>query len=160
MNSKTVTETRIITSYTLEPKDANPAGNVHGGVIMKYIDTTAATVASRHARSNAVTASIDRMDFHNPAFIGELLTLSASINLAGKTSMEIGVRAEAENLFTGEVRHIASAYLTFVSLDVAHKPKPIPGLILETDEERRRNQQAIERTKLRLMEKEKEKAKS
>ena len=159
MKSKTVKESSLTVSYALSPVDANPAGNVHGGVIMKQIDTTAAIVGFRHARTNVVTASLDRMDFHNPAFIGEVLILKASINLVGKTSMEIGVRVEAENLLSGDIRHIASAYLTFVALDVGHKPREIPGLILETDDERRRNKEAIDRRKLRLLEKQREKIK-
>ena len=157
MEGKKVTETSVIMSHAVSPQDANVAGNVHGGVIMKHIDTAAGVVAARHARCNAVTASIDRLDFHHPAFIGELLTITASLNLVGKTSMEIGARVEAENPFTAEKRHIASAYLTFVALDEKHQPKEIPPLILEGAEEIRRNQEAIERRKVRLSEKAKEK---
>ena len=157
MEGKKVTETSVIMSHAVSPQDANVAGNVHGGVIMKHIDTAAGVVAARHARCNAVTASIDRLDFHNPAFIGELLTIKASLNLVGKTSMEIGARVEAENPFTAEKRHIASAYLTFVALDEKHQPKEIPPLILEGADELRRNQEAIERRKVRLAEKAKEK---
>jgi uncharacterized protein (TIGR00369 family) len=150
MEGKKVKDTSVIMSHAVSPQDANVAGNVHGGVIMKHIDTAAGVVAARHARCNAVTASIDRLDFHNPAFIGELLTIKASLNLVGKTSMEIGARVEAENPFTGEKRHIASAYLTFVALDEKHQPKEIPPLILEDADEIRRNQEAIERRKIRL----------
>ena len=150
MEGKKVTETSVIMSHAVSPQDANVAGNVHGGVIMKHIDTAAGVVAARHARCNAVTASIDRLDFHNPAFIGELLTIKASLNLAGKTSMEIGTRVEAENPFTGEKRHIASVYLTFVALDEKHQPKEVPPLIVESADEIRRNQEAIERRKIRL----------
>jgi acyl-CoA hydrolase len=157
MQGKTVKETSLTISYALMPSDLNPSGNVHGGVIMRQIDTTAGMVGFRHARSNVVTASLDRLDFHNPAFMGELLMLKASINLVGRTSMEIGVRVEAENLLTGYVRHIASAYLTFVALDTAQKPREIPPIILETDDERRRNTQAIERKKVRMAEKKSEK---
>jgi acyl-CoA hydrolase len=157
MEGKKVKDTSVIMSHAVSPQDANVAGNVHGGVIMKHIDTAAGVVAVRHARCNAVTASIDRLDFHNPAFIGELLTIKASLNLVGKTSMEIGARVEAENHFTGEKRHIASAYLTFVALDEKHKPKEIPPLILEDADEKRRNQEAIERKKIRLAAKNKEK---
>jgi len=132
------------------PQDANPAGNVHGGVIMKLIDTAAAVVAGRHARCNTVTASIDRLDFHHPVFVGDLLFLKASMNQAGKSSMELGVRVEAENLVTGVVRHTASAYLTFVALGADGKPRPVPALVLETDEEKRRNQDAQSRRQLRL----------
>jgi uncharacterized protein (TIGR00369 family) len=157
MEGKKVKDTSVIMSHAVSPQDANVAGNVHGGVIMKHIDTAAGVVAARHARCNAVTASIDRLDFHNPAFIGELLTIKASLNLVGKTSMEIGARVEAENPFTGEKRHIASAYLTFVALDEKHQPKEIPPLILEDADEIRRNQEAIERRKIRLSTKNKEK---
>jgi uncharacterized protein (TIGR00369 family) len=157
MEGKKVKDTSVIMSHAVSPQDANVAGNVHGGVIMKHIDTAAGVVAARHARCNAVTASIDRLDFHNPAFIGELLTIKASLNLVGKTSMEIGARVEAENPFTGEKRHIASAYLTFVALDEKHQPKEIPLLILEGADEKRRNREAIERRKIRLSAQTKEK---
>jgi acyl-CoA hydrolase len=157
MEGKKVRETSVIMSHVVMPQDANVAGNVHGGVIIRHIDTAAGVVAARHARCNAVTASIDRLDFHNPVFIGELLTLKASLNLVGKTSMEIAVRVEAENPFTAEKRHIASAYLTFVALDERHQPKEVPSLILEDADERRRNREAIERRKIRLTEKGKKK---
>ena len=157
MEDKKVKDSSVIMSHAVSPQDANVAGNVHGGVIMKHIDTAAGVVAARHARCNAVTASIDRLDFHNPAFIGELLTIKASLNLVGKTSMEIGARVEAENPFTGEKRHIASAYLTFVALDENHQPKEIPPLVLEDADEIRHNREAIERRKIRLSTKNKEK---
>ena len=123
MNDKTVKETRIIMSQVMLPQDTNPAGNVHGGSVMKFIDNVAASVAIRHTRGNAVTASVDRLDFHNPVFLGNLLTLKASLNLVGRTSMEVGVRVEAENPYTGEVTHTASAYLTLVALDDNGKPR-------------------------------------
>jgi len=152
-----VSETHLVVSHLVMPSDTNPAGNVHGGVIMKHIDNTAGIVAYRHARANVVTASIDRLDFHHPAFVGELLTFKASLNYVGRSSMEIGVRVEAENLLSGDVRHIASAYLTFVSLDETYKPKAVPPLVLETDEECRRNKEAISRSQMRRLEKQKEK---
>jgi acyl-CoA hydrolase len=114
------------------------AGNVHGGTIMKLIDTAAGIVARRHCRTNVVTASMDRLDFHEPVFIGELVLLRASINHTGKTSMEVGVRVEAENLLTGEVRHTNSAYLTMVALDEDRKPTPVPKIVPETEHEKRR----------------------
>ena len=101
----------------MNPQDANPAGNVHGGVIMKLIDTAAGAAAVKHSRANCVTASIDRLDFHHPVFIGDLVTLRAGITYTGKSSMEVGVRVEAENLLTGKTRHTVSAYMTFVALD-------------------------------------------
>jgi acyl-CoA hydrolase len=111
----------------------------------------------RHARANAVTASIDRLDFHYPVFSGDLVTLKASLNYVGRTSMEIGVRVETENLLTGEVRHTASAYLTYVALDKSGRPTPLPPLILETEEEKRRNREAQQRRELRLKERNREK---
>ena len=120
------------------PVDANPSGNVHGGTIMKLIDTAAGIAAHRHCRTNVVTASMDRLDFHKPIFVGELVVVRASINYVGHTSMEVGVSVEAENLMTGEVRHTNSAYLTLVSLDENRKPTPVPGVVAETDDERRR----------------------
>ena len=123
---------------------------------MKLIDTAAAVVASRHARSNTVTASLDRLDFHHPVFVGDLLFLKASSNMAGRTSMEIGVRVEAENYVTGEVRHTSSAYLTFVALDENGRPKAVPQLVFENDDQTRRNQEALMRKKMRLQQKAKE----
>lgn len=145
LKAKKVGDSRMYVAHLMEPQDANIAGNVHGGVIMKNIDSIAGMVAFRHARTNVVTASIERLDFFSPVFIGNLLKLSASVNMVKKTSMEIGVRVESEDLFTGEVRHTASAYLTFVSLDERHKPREIPPLILETEDENRRNAEALER---------------
>ena len=150
MNGKSVRETSVTMAQVMLPQDANPAGNVHGGVIMKLIDTAAAVVAGRHARANTVTASIDRLDFLGPVLVGDLLFLKASMNMAGKTSMELGVRVEAENLVSGEVRHTSSAYLTFVALDENGKPKAVPPLILETADETRRNREALMRRKMRL----------
>ena len=156
MEGKSVGESRVYMAQVMNPQDANPAGNVHGGVIMKLIDTAGGTVAVRHARSNVVTAAIDRIDFHGPVFIGDLLTLKASLNYAGRTSMEIGVRVEAENCMTGKVRHTASAYLTFVSLDKSGRPIVVPPLVLETDGEKRRNEEARARRKMRSIERKNE----
>jgi acyl-CoA hydrolase len=158
MNDKGARESRVTTSILMVPEDANPAGNVHGGVIMKHIDETAGVVAFRHSRSNAVTASIDRLTFHHPVYIGNLLTLKACLNMTGRTSMEIGVRVESENLLTGDVRHTASAYLTFVALDAQGHPQEIPQLRIETDEEARRHRQALDRRAVRLAERDREKA--
>ena len=158
MQAKAVSESSLVTAIQMMPHDANPSGNVHGGVIMKHIDTTAGIVSLRHAGMNVVTASIDRLDFHYPAYVGDLLVLSASVNLVGSTSMEVGVRVECEETRTGKIRHTASAYLTFVALDENGKPTRLPGLILETDEQKRRNAEALERRKTRLAEKKREAA--
>jgi uncharacterized protein (TIGR00369 family) len=157
MQGKTVKETQVTMALVMNPEDANPAGNVHGGVVMKHVDTAAGVVAIRHAHRIAVTASIDRLDFHHPVYIGNLLILKASVNLVGKTSIEVGVRVEAENPLTGEVRHTASAYLTFVALDERGRPAPVPPLICETDDEKRRNCEAQTRRQFRLAEKQREK---
>ena len=157
MEGKKVGESSVTLAQQMNPQDANPAGNVHGGVIMKLIDTTAGAVAVKHARSNAVTASIDRLDFHHPVYVGNLLKLRASLNMVGRTSMDIGVRVESEDLITGEIRHTASAYLTFVALDNKGKPIALPSLILETRGQKRRNREALARKKTRLAEKRNEK---
>jgi len=156
VEGKRVKDSSVTIAQVMIPQDANPAGNVHGGVIMKLIDTAAAVVASRHARSNTVTASIDRLDFHHPVFVGDLLFFKAGLNMVGRTSMEVGVRVESENLITGEVRHTASAYLTFVALDKEGRPQSVPQLSLETEEEMRRNREARTRRAMRLAERKQE----
>lgn len=153
MKTKRVKDSSITIMDQMTRQDANLAGNVHGGVIMKHIDNTGGLVAARHAQKNVVTASIDKIDFHNPVYVGDLLRLQASINYTGKTSMEIGVRVEAENVMTGEVRHTASAYLTYVALDEDGKPTEIPQIMLETQEEKCRNKDAKMRREIRLKEK-------
>ena len=156
MEGKRVKDSSVIMAQMMIPQDANPAGNVHGGVVVKIIDEAAGVVAARHARSNVVTASIDRMDFHHPVFVGDLLFFKASLNMVGRTSMEVGVRVEAENLITGEVRHTASAYLSFVALDKDGRPQAVPPLIVETDDEKRRNREAKTRREMRLAERKQE----
>jgi uncharacterized protein (TIGR00369 family) len=156
MEGKRVQDTSVVIAQMMIPQDANPAGNIHGGVIMKLIDTAASVVAARHARSNVVTASIDRLDFHHPAYIGDLLFFRASLNLVGKTSMEVGVLVEAENLRTGEVRRTNSAYLTYVALDEKGRPCEVPPLILENEDDRRRNSEARSRREVRLTERRRE----
>ncbi len=150
MSGKHPEETALTMSQVMLPQDTNPAGNVHGGVIMKLIDNAAAVTARRHFRGNVVTASIDSLKFKNPVFVGDLVMLKASVNLVGRTSMEIGVRVEAEDLDTGGVRHTASAYLTFVALDENGRPTQAPALICRTPEARRREREAMERRADRL----------
>ncbi len=152
-SEKSSLDSRVILARVMMPMDANPAGIVHGGVIMKEIDTAAGVVAVRHAGRVCVTASIDRLDFHNPAFIGNLIIVKASINMTGRTSMEIGVRVENEDVLTGVKTHIASAYLTFVALGNDHRPVEIPSLKLVTKNDIRRHKEAIARRKRRLSEK-------
>jgi len=135
---KPVSESRVQMAQVMFPPDANQAGNVHGGTIMKLIDTAAGIVAMRHCRTNVVTASMDRLDFYEPVFIGELVGILASVNYVGNTSMEIGIRVDAEDLMTGHLRHTNSAYLTMVSIDANQRPMKVPRLILVTKEDKRR----------------------
>lgn len=154
--AKPVSISETLMTHRTLPEDANPAGNVHGGVILKHIDLTGATCAMRHARQSVVTASIERVNFLTPVHVGELILLSASVNTVGEHSMEIGVRVDVENLFTGDRRHAASAYLTFVALDENKKTSRVPGLILETPTQKRRNREARLRRKLRQEERHRE----
>jgi uncharacterized protein (TIGR00369 family) len=131
-------ETRTVLSQLMQPADANFMGVIHGGIMMKLIDEAAGTCAYRFARNRVVTAAIDRIDFHYPVHIGNLVTLKATVNHAGRTSMEVGVRVEAEDLDSGRVTHTNSAYLVLVALDEDGRPTPVPRLVPETDEERRR----------------------
>ncbi len=118
------------------PTDANPMGNVYGGAILKLIDEVASVIAIRHCRTNTVTASIDRMDFFHPVYIGNLLILKSALNYVGTTSMEVGVRVEAEDLKTGKRLHTGSCYLTMVSLDQWGRPTVAPK-VEPTDAEER-----------------------
>ena len=147
---KPVSGSKTIMARTMLPSDANPYGNVRGGEIMKLIDACAGAAATRHARSRVVTAFVDELSFLAPVYVGDLVTAKASVNHVGRTSMEVGVRVEAENLLTGNVVHISSAHLVFVSIDEKGGPVPLPPLIAETDEERRRMQAAERRRKQRL----------
>lgn len=120
------------------PAHANPLGNVHGGIIMKLVDEAGGLCAMRHAQRPAVTIAIDSMTFHSPVHVGNLLTLKASIHYVGNTSMDVGVRVTAENPITGEQTHTNSARLVYVALDDNGRATKVPGLILETDTQRRR----------------------
>src|SRR5881275_2233305 len=147
---KTVAASKTVMSRTMLPSDANPYGNVHGGEVMKLIDAVAGAAATRHARARVVTARIDQLSFLAPVYVGYLVTAKASVNHVGRSSMEVGVRVEAENLLTGKVVHVSSAHLVFVSIDEAGKPIPLPPLIVETEEERRRMRAAEQRRTARL----------
>ncbi len=151
MDPKPVKDSITYISLVMGATDANTLGNVHGGVIMRQIDNAAGVAAQRHSRMSAVTAAIDQLDFHNPCFIGDVLTLKASVNLTGRTSIEVGVRADSENPSTGETRHIASAYLTFVALDQNRKPAPVPPVLAETEKEKYRYKAAEDRRDVRAL---------
>src|SRR3954451_557054 len=122
--------------------DANTAGNVHGGTIMRLCDEAAGIAGIRHAGSRVVTAGMDRMTFLEPVSVGELVTFRAMVNAAWRTSLEVGVRVEAENVRSRAVRHVSTAYLTMVALDDDGRPCPVPALEPETDEQRRRQREA------------------
>jgi len=154
LRGKKPSESEISTARLMMPTDANVLGNVFGGAIMRYMDEVAAIVAWRHAGKNVVTASIDRMNFYAPVFVGNLLIMKASVNYVGTTSMEIGVRIEAQDPTTRKGTHTGSCYLTYVALNEKGKPTPIPPLIITTPEERRRFKQALARRKLREAENE------
>ena len=137
------------------PTDANMLGNVLGGKVMHLVDLAAALAAVRHARCAVVTASVDQMSFLHPVHIGQLIMLQSSVNRVFRTSMEVGVRVQVENLLTGQRKHTSSAYLTFVALDELGKRTPIPPVIPETDDEKRRYAEAQERRAYRLAMREK-----
>lgn len=152
LSPRPVAESRHETSQIMMPQHSNVLGHVFGGVILAMMDTAAAVAAMRHARSACVTVSIDRVDFREPIHIGELVVMKASVNYVGTTSMEVGVRVETEGLLTGVRRHTNSCYLTFVAVDEAGKPIPVPGLLPETPDELRRHAAARERRRRRLEE--------
>jgi acyl-CoA hydrolase len=132
--------------------DANSAGNVHGGTVMKLCDEAAGIAAIKHSRCRVVTAGMDRMTFLIPVRVGELVTFSATVNAAWRTSMEVGVRVEAEDPRTGEVRHTNTAYLTMVAVDEAGRPTQVPPLHPQTATEQRRMREAELRRANRLAE--------
>ena len=135
-------------------QDANTAGNVHGGTIMKLVDEVAGVAAVRHCGTRVVTAALDRMTFTEPVYVGQLVTVMATVNAAWRTSMEIGVRVQAENVRTGEITHTSTAYVTMVALTDEGEPTPVPGVEPETDDERRRQREAQLRRDNRLRERE------
>ncbi|HEX8724664.1 MAG TPA: acyl-CoA thioesterase [Gemmatimonadaceae bacterium] len=153
---KTVRESQHESSQLMMPQDANNLGHVFGGVVLSMMDKTAAIAALRHCRTSVVTASIDRVDFREPIHLGDLLVMKASVNYVGRTSMEVGVRVEAENLLTGERRHTNSCYLTFVAVDRNGRPVEVPELKPETPMELRRYDAAEARRRRRLEEREAE----
>jgi acyl-CoA hydrolase len=132
--------------------DANSAGFVHGGTVMKLCDEVAGLAALRHSRCRVVTAGMDRMTFLEPIQIGELVTFTASVNAAWRTSMEVGVRVEAEQPREGIVRHTNTAYLTMVAVDDEGRPKAVPPLLAESEDELRREREAQTRRRNRLAE--------
>jgi len=145
-----VSGSKTVMARTMLPSDANPYGNVHGGEVMRLIDDCAGAAAIRHARTRVVTVFVDELSFLAPVFVGNFVTAKASVNHVGRTSMEVGVRVEAEDLETGKVVHVSSAYLVFVAIDADGRPIALPRLIAETEDEQRRMRAAEQRRELRL----------
>ena len=154
--ARPVSASRHESSALMMPQDENIRGHVFGGAILAMLDKTAAVAAMRHCRMPCVTVSVDRVDFREPIMVGELVIMKASVNWVGRTSMEVGVRVEAENLLTGVRRHTNSCYTTFVAIDDDGRPVAVPRLICETEEDRRRNRAAEERRRRRLEERDAE----
>jgi acyl-CoA hydrolase len=154
VEARTVEESRSALVHWMGPTDANSAGFVHGGVVMKLIDEVAGVAAVRHSRNRVVTAGADRLTFLTPIHVGELVTLQASVNAAWNTSMEVGIRVETENPRTGGSRHTNTAYLTMVAVDEHGHPTQVPPLIAESPEELRREAEAQLRRTNRLAERE------
>jgi acyl-CoA hydrolase len=142
---RTIAYSRCTTSRLTDWLDANVRGNVHGGVIMRMVDEAAAIVAIKHSGRGVVTARIDRFDFIAPVYLGDLVSIHCEMNYVGRTSMEIGVKVMAEDLISGETRHVASSQVIYVALDENGKPTPVPPLIAGDEEEQRIIDNARER---------------
>lgn len=132
------------------PSHTNALGTIFGGTIMSWIDIAAAICSQRHSGREVVTASIDSLSFVAPVYKGWVVNLKASVNYVSRTSMEVGVRVDAENPKTGELFHTSTAYLTFVAIGSNGKPAPVPGLILENEDQKRRHEAARLRREARL----------
>lgn len=152
MSGRPVAESAALLARWMGIGDANSAGNVHGGTVLRLADEAAGLSAIKHSRQKVVTAGMDRMNFLYPIHVGELVTFAATVNAAWHTSMEVGVKIEAENPFTGEIRHTGSAYVTMVALDDAGRPSPVPAVIASTPTEQRRMREAELRRANRLAE--------
>jgi acyl-CoA hydrolase len=154
MDPRQPSESHSLITRWMGIADANTAGNVHGGSIMRMCDEVAGIAAIRHSGGRVVTAGMDRMTFLHPVFVGMLVTVKATVNAAWRTSMEVGVRVEAENVHTGEVTHTSTAYLTMVALTPEGKPRPVAPVEPRTEIEHRRCREAELRRATRLRERE------
>ncbi len=147
-----VSDSHVSMSQLMLPSDANPNGHVHGGTVLKLIDSAAGVAAKRHCRKKVVTARLDEMSFLHPVLIGNVLTVKASVNATWRTSLEVGVRVEAEDLETGATWHVASAYLVFVALGDDDRPTAVPPVTAVSTEEQRRSDDAQRRRNARKTE--------
>jgi uncharacterized protein (TIGR00369 family) len=146
---KTVKESQVTISELMLPSHSNFNGKIHGGYVLSLLDQIAFACASKHSGEYCVTASVDTVDFLRPIDIGELITMKASVNYVGNTSMVIGIRVEAENIQTGDVKHCNSSYITMVAKDKNGDSVKIPGLILEDENEKRRFLKSVKRIKIK-----------
>src|ERR1700739_3478751 len=149
VTARPVSESRSERSEIIFPGDANAIGNLFGGRLMQFIDLVGAMAASRHARAFTVTASMDHLDFVAPVQVGDLLILKSSVNRAFKTSMEVGVKAMVEDVRQQKLRHVSSAYLTFVAVDASGKRIEVPQVTPETNHQTRRYEDAGRRREMR-----------
>ena len=152
---KTIEESQVTISELMRPSQSNFNGKIHGGYVLSLMDQIAFACASKHSGVYCVTASVDTVDFLKPIEVGELATMKASVNYVGNSSMQIGIRVEAENIQTGEVKHCNSSYFTMVAKDNEGKSVKVPGLILKTKDDIRRFAKSIHRydnKKMRLQE--------
>lgn len=152
LRARRVAESQSETTQAILPGDSNALGTLFGGKLMQYIDLVGAMAAVRHSRNYVVTASMDHLDFVAPVRIGELLILKASVNRAFKTSMEVGVRAMVEDVRAGTLRHVSSAYLTFVAITKDGSRVEVPQVIAETEAQKRRFEDALRRREMRAAE--------
>jgi len=149
MKPRNPRDSEALVSELMMPHQVNNHGNVFGGVILSMVDRAAGVSAMRHSGKPCVTVSIDRVDFKEPIFTGELVTCMARVNYVGRTSMEIGVKVEAENLLSGTKRHTNTCFLTFVAIDSDHRPVPVPPLKLETEADQKRFREGHRRREVR-----------
>jgi acyl-CoA hydrolase len=133
-----VSDSAFTLSQFMQPEHSNSQGRVHGGVVLKLCDECGGIVAARHSRRPVVTVTVDSVTFHRPIALGSLLLIHGRITYVGRTSLEVELRVEAENLLTGEISHTNSAYFVYVALDNERRPTPVPPLELQNDDERRR----------------------
>jgi len=158
LEGRRVSESQVTLSQFMQPEHANNLGNVHGGWLMKLIDEAGGLCATRHARRPSVTVAVDSLTFLSPVHVGDVVTFTAHLTYVGHTSMEVEVHVEAENILTGQRTHTNSAFLVYVALDDNNHPVEAPPLILETDEERKRYEQARLRQAERLARRTRERA--